>query len=102
MPPYLALEAMAQTCGLHLRHRHDFRVQAYLVSMADLPYAPGFGDEPLTIRATLDAQTSAGAGYSVTVNDRSAGRIIMGHHGFTDAPDTLFRNRFACLSSINA
>ena len=102
MPPYLALEAMAQTCGLHLRQRHDFRVQAYLVSMADLPYAPGLGDEPLTICATLDAQTSAGASYSVTVNDSPAGRITMGRQGIADAPDTFFRNRFACLSSTNA
>lgn len=102
MPPYLALEAMAQTCGLHLRHRHDFRVQAYLVSMADLPYAPGLEDEPLTIRATLDAETKAGASYSVSVNDCPTGRITMGRHGFVDAPDTFFRDRFACLSSTNA
>jgi hypothetical protein len=102
LPPYLALEAMAQTCGLHLRHRHDFRVQAYLVSLADLPYVPDLGDEPLTIRATLDAETRAGASYSLTIDDAPAGRITMGRHGFTDAPDTLFRNRFACLSSINA
>jgi hypothetical protein len=102
LPAYLALEAMAQTCGLHLRQRHDFRVQAYLVSMTDLPYVPGFGVEPLTISATLDAETRAGASYSLTVNDDPAGRIVMGRHGFTDAPDTLFRNRFACLSSTFA
>jgi len=99
LPAYLALEAMAQTCGLHLRHRHDFRVQAYLVSLADLPYVSGLGVDPLTIRATLDAETKAGASYSVTVDDCPAGRILMGRHGFSDAPDTLFRNRFACLSS---
>ena len=40
LPPYLALEAMAQTCGMHLRRRHDFMVHAYLVSMADLLYPP--------------------------------------------------------------
>ncbi len=102
LPAYLALEAMAQTCGLHLRHRHEFRVQAYLVSMTDLPYAPGLGDEPLTICAALDAETRAGASYSLTVNGAPAGRIVMGRHSFADAPDTLFRNRFACLSSTSA
>lgn len=99
LPAYLALEAMAQTCGLHLRHRHDFRVQAYLVSMTGLSHVPGLGDAPLTISATLDAETRAGASYSLIVDDLPAGRIIMGRHGFTDTPDTLFRGRFACLNS---
>lgn len=102
LPPYLALEAMAQTCGLHLRHRHDFRVQTYLVSMAGVSHAPGLGAEPLTIEASLDAETKAGASYSVSVDGRPAGRITMGRGGFTDAPDTLFRTRFACLNSTSA
>lgn len=101
LPPYLALEAMAQTCGMHLRQLHDFRVQAYLVSVADLLYAPGLGAEPLTIRADITAETKAGASYAVTVNDGPACRILIGMHAASDTPDTIFQSRFACLSKIS-
>ena len=96
LPPYLALESMAQACGMHLRHRHDFRIQAYLVSLSDLLHAPGLGDRPLTIRATLTAETTAGASYLVTVDDAPACRILIGRQP-SDQPDTFFRSRFTCL-----
>ena len=94
LPPYLALEAMAQTCGMHLRHLHDFRIQAYLVSVSDLLYAPDLGVEPLTIRADITAETTAGASYAVTVNDAPACRILIGRHAASDSQDTIFQSRF--------
>ncbi|MBE1426294.1 hypothetical protein H4684_002959 [Desulfomicrobium macestii] len=101
LPPYLALEAMAQTCGMHLRYLHDFRIQAYLVSVADLLYAPGLGAKPLTIRADITARTKAGASYAVTVDDGPACRILIGMNAASDSPDTFFQSRFACLSTIS-
>ncbi len=102
LPPYLALEAMAQTCGMHLRHRHDFRIQAYLVSVTDLLYAPDLGTEPLTIRASLIAETKAGASYAVTVNDSRACRILIGQDARPNSLDTFFQSRFACLTKASS
>jgi len=101
LPPFLALEAMAQTCGMHLRRRHDFRIEAYLVSVADLLYAPDLGAKPLTIRADLTAETKAGASYAVKVTDGPACRILIGMHAASDSPDTIFQSRFTCLSKIS-
>jgi predicted hotdog family 3-hydroxylacyl-ACP dehydratase len=97
LPPYLALEAMAQTCGMHLRHRHSFRIQAYLVSVADLLYAPDLGTEPLTIRASMIAETKAGASYAVTVDDGAACRFLIGQEARPNFLDTFFQSRFKCL-----
>ena len=96
LPPYLALESMAQACGMHLRHLHDFRIQAYLVSVSDYVHAPGLGQSVLTIRATLTAETTAGASYTVTVDDAPACRILIGRQA-SDQTDTFFRSRFSCL-----
>lgn len=103
LPPYLALEAMAQTCGLHLRRLHDFRIQAFLVSLTDLPHIPGLGDAALTIRATLLARTKAGASYAVDVAGGPSCRVVMGLTA-TDNPDNLFRERFErlCTPSLSA
>ena len=92
---------MAQTCGMHLRYLLDFRIQAYLVSVADLLYAPGLGAKPLTIRADITAMTKAGASYTVTVNGGPACRILIGMNAASDSPDTFFQSRFACLSTIS-
>ncbi len=100
LPPYLALEAMAQACGMHLRHCHDFRIQAYLVSVSDFLHAPGLGDRPLLIRASLTAETTAGASYLVTVDDGPTCRILIGRQ-VSDQPDTFFRSRFTCLSKAS-
>ena len=100
LPPYLALEAMAQTCGMHLRHRHDFRIQAYLVSMDDLLHDPEPSSTPLTIRAVMIAETKAGARYTVSINDAPACRILIGRQE-SDHPDIFFRSRFACLSKAS-
>lgn len=99
LPPYLALESMAQTCGMHLRHRHDFRIKAYLVAIDDLLHVPG-QSPPLVIRAAITAETTAGASYAVTVNDAHACRILIGRQA-SDMPDTFFRSRFACLSKAS-
>lgn len=99
LPPYLALESMAQTCGMHLRHRHDFRIQAYLVTIDDLLHVPG-PSAPMVIRAAITAETTAGARYAVTVNDAHACRILIGRQA-SDVPDTFFRSRFACLSKAS-
>jgi len=97
LPPYLALEAMAQTCGMHLRRRHDFMVQAYLVSMADLLYLPALGDKALTIRAALTVETTAAAAYAVHIDNGPSCRILMGRHTPSGTPDNLFRSRFERL-----
>jgi predicted hotdog family 3-hydroxylacyl-ACP dehydratase len=100
LPPYLALEAMAQTCGMHLRRRHDFKIQAYLVSLDDLVHVPETRTPSLTIRASMMAETKAGARYEVSVNDAPACRILIGRQA-NDRPDTFFRSRFACLSKAS-
>lgn len=102
LPPYLALEAMAQACGLHLRKRRDFRVRAFLASVSDLVHAPGLGDSPLAIRAVLTAETAAGAAYAVTVEGGPSCRMLMGHEARNE-PDTFFRRRFEalCTPSLN-
>lgn len=97
LPQYLALEAMAQTCGMHLRRRHDFMVQAYLVSMADLRYPPELGKEALTIRAALSAETTAAAAYVVQIDNGPSCRMLMGRHTLSGTPDNLFRSRFERL-----
>lgn len=96
LPPYLALEALAQACGLHLRRRHDFAVRAFLASVSDLVHVPGLGRSPLTIRAALVAETSAGAAYDVVTNGAPACRMLMGHTPLA-FPDTFFRQRFEAL-----
>jgi len=96
LPPYLALEAMAQACGMHLRRRRDFRVRAFLASVSDLVHEPGLGEAPLTIRAVLTAETAAGAAYSVTVEGGPSCRMLMGHEARNE-PDTFFRRRFEAL-----
>lgn len=100
LPPYLALEAMAQTCGMHLRRRHNFKIQAYLVSLDDLVHVPETRTPSLTIRASMMAETKAGARYEVSVNDAPACRILIGRQA-NDRPDTFFRSRFACLSKAS-
>ena len=96
LPPYLALEALAQTCGLHLRHRHGFAVRAFLASVSDLVHDPGLGRSPLTIHATLVAETSAGAAYDVVTDGAPGCRVLMGHTPLA-SPDTFFRERFEAL-----
>lgn len=96
LPPYLALEALAQACGLHLRRRHDFAVRAFLASVSDLVHDPGLGRSPLTIRATLVAETSAGAAYDVVTDGVPTCRMLMGHTPLA-SPDTFFRQRFEAL-----
>lgn len=97
LPPYLALEAMAQTCGMHLRRRHDFMVHAFLVSMADLLYPPALGEKALAIRATLTTETTAAASYTVQIDDGPACRLLMGRNTPSDTPDNLFHTRFKRL-----
>lgn len=101
--PHLALEAMAQACGLHLRHRHAFRVRAYLAAISDLVHEPVLGSEPLTIRATLTSETTTAAAYALRVDDKPGCRMVMGFSDL-DAPDTFFRHRFErlCTPSSNA
>lgn len=94
--PFLALEALAQTCGMHLRRRHGFMARAYLASVSDLLHDPGLGAAVLTIRAALTAETSAGAAYDVATDSGIACRILMGHEPLT-SPDTFFRQRFEAL-----
>ncbi|WP_043775147.1 hypothetical protein [Desulfomicrobium escambiense] len=96
LPPYLALEALAQACGLHLRRRHDFAVRAFLASVSDLVHVPGLGHSSLTIRATLIAETAAGAAYDVIMDGAPACRILMGHTPLA-SPDIFFRQRFEAL-----
>jgi hypothetical protein len=97
LPPYLALEAMAQTCGMHLRRRHDFMIQAYLVSMADLRYPPSLGEKTLVIRAALTTETTTAAAYTLHIDDGPAFRMLMGRRTSTGTPDNLFRTRFERL-----
>ncbi|GAB6112210.1 hypothetical protein [Desulfomicrobium salsuginis] len=96
LPPYLALEALAQACGLHLRRRHDFAIRSFLASVSDLVHDPGLGRSPLTIHATLVAETSAGAAYNVVTDDTRVCRMVMGHTPLA-SPDTFFRQRFEAL-----
>ena len=49
LPPYLLLEALAQTCGMHLRFRRHFLVDVFLASATDLVYKEH--PAPITIRA---------------------------------------------------
>ena len=98
LPPYLALEAMAQACGLHLRKRRGFMVRAFLASVSDLVHEPGLGREALTIRAALTAETSAGAAYAVRIEGGPTCRMLMGYEAVQE-PDTFFRNRFEALCS---
>ena len=98
LPPYLALEAMAQACGLHLRKRRGFMVRAFLASVSDLAHEPGLGREALIIRAALTAETSAGAAYAVRIEGGPTCRMLMGYEAVQE-PDTFFRNRFEALCS---
>ena len=100
LPPYLALEAMAQACGLHLRKRRAFKVRAFLASVSDLVHDPDLGRKGLAIRAVLTAETSAGAAYSVTVEGGPTCRMLMGHTAIQE-PDTFFRRRFEALCSTS-
>jgi hypothetical protein len=100
LPPYLALEAMAQACGLHLRKRRGFMVRAFLASVSDLVHEPGLGREGLIVHAALTAETSAGAAYAVRVEGGPICRMLMGYEA-VEEPDTFFRNRFEALCSTS-
>lgn len=96
--PYLNLEALAQTCGLHLRRRNDFRVQAFLVSVSDLAYPGDAVRAAWTITARLRTETAGGAGYDVEINGVPGGTVVMGRR---DLPrggiDTFSQERFQWL-----
>lgn len=93
LPPYLILEALAQSCGMHLRFRHDFFIDAFLASTKDLIHRDY--PAPVVIEARLTAETSAAASYEVRVNGNAPCRMLM---GYRPAPEnTFFRDRFQCL-----
>lgn len=94
--PSLALEAMAQACGMHLRRLQGFAARAFLASVTDLTTDSSLGSAPLTIRATLTARTSAGASYDVAVDGGPSCRMLMGFEA-QEHPDTFFRERFEAL-----
>lgn len=98
LPEGLILEALAQTCGMHLRFRHDFAVTAYLVRLTNLVCTATMAGSGV-IRATATAQTAAAMSYAVEVEDGPSCRILMGFHPASAAPDTFFLDRFRCLSS---
>lgn len=98
LPEGLILEALAQTCGLHLRFRHDFAVTAYLVRLTNLLCTTNMSGSGV-IRATATAQTAAAMSYELAVEDGPSCRILMGFHPAPAAPDTFFLDRFQCLSS---
>lgn len=95
LPPYLLLEALAQTCGMHLRFRRHFLVDVFLASAADLVYEEH--PAPVTIRARLTGQTGAAASYEAAVESGPPCRMILGYR--PALADTFFRRRFQCLSS---
>lgn len=95
LPPWLALEALMQTCGLHLRHMHAFRIQTYLVSVADIVCTPNMGTEALLIEAILDTQTTAAARYTVRLPGSPQGCVLMGYH--PDTTGTILQTRFERL-----
>jgi hypothetical protein len=98
LPEGLILEALAQTCGLHLRFRHDFAVTAYLVRLTNLLCTATMAGSGV-IRATATAQTAAAISYALEVEDGPSCRILMGFHPAPAAPDTFFLDRFRCLSA---
>jgi hypothetical protein len=98
LPEGLILEALAQTCGLHLRFRHDFAVTAYLVRVTNLRCAEGMAGSGV-IRATAAAHSGAAASYAVEIENGPTCRILMGHGPASDVPDTFFQDRFRCLST---
>lgn len=95
MPPFLNIEALAQTCGLHLRWVHDFHVQAYLLSLSGLTCPDLPPVLPMTIRATLLTRTATAARYAVCIDGGPDCEILMGMRPSPD--DTFFRARFQCL-----
>lgn len=98
LPPFLALEAVTQTCGLHLRFRHGFRVRVVVVRISDLAVPPDLGQDSLTIRATLLGETATAGRYAVRINEGSACTVIMSKEGL-DGPDLIFKERFQCLNT---
>lgn len=95
LPAYLLPEALAQSCGMQLRFRHDFRIAAFLASVADLVYAKP--PTPVIIRARLVAETGMAARYEACADSGEPCRITI---GYRPAPaDTFFRHRFQCLTS---
>lgn len=99
MPPFLDIEALAQTCGMHLRWLHDFQIQAYLLSLSDLTCPEQGPALPLTIRASLLTRTTAAARYAVTVAGGQPCTVLMGLRPSSE--DTFFRTRFQCLSTLS-
>lgn len=98
LAPYLHLEALAQSCGLHLRFVHDFYIQAFLVSISNLDYDPLYCQKKWIIEAQLTAMTPSGARYVVqTQADHAV--IIMGYNHLAE-PDSYFQQRFQCLSTL--
>lgn len=96
--PYLHLEALAQSCGLHLRYIHNFQVQAFLVSIANLTYPLDQAQECWTITATLCAHTSTAALYTVSFLHDCTCTITMGYQD-RETVDTYFQDRFLWLST---
>lgn len=99
LPFVSLLEAMAQSCGLHLRWRHAFLVNAYLVSCSSLTLPPAVGPYPAQhIHARCISVTSQAALYEVLVMPLSLRcRMLVGY-----APSVFqehFHHRFQCLTS---
>lgn len=98
LPAYLNLEALAQTCGLHLRRRNDFRIQAFLVSVTGLVYPPSAVQAAWTITACLQTETSNGAGYQVEIDGLTGCRLVMGRRDLPPGHvETCFQERFQWL-----
>lgn len=107
-PAYLALEAMAQTGGMHFRHCMKFSRHAFLLSIQDtsvLPSMPLSGLAKTTVTQT--AQTDSTAAY--TIQFSCADVLIEGAFlfGCTDygaqfsqsALTTHYRELFQCLQN---
>ena len=95
---------MAQTCGMHLRYRHDFLIQVYLVSVSDLVYSPEGVDEEKLIRAMLRTETGAAALYSVQTPGGPICRMLMGFGQLPQGDENhhILRERFLCLTGTTS
>lgn len=98
LPPYLGLEALAQTCGLHLRRRHEFLVQVYLASMARISW-PKPTMPVRAIHAVLTEETATAARYLLDLNGGPGGEILLSHRALKpeNPARTFFQERFRCL-----
>ena len=96
LPPFLALEAVTQTCGLHLRSVHDFRIRVVVARISMLPVPSDLGHDSLLIHATLLGETAAAGSYAVRINEGPACTVIMGKESL-DGSDHIFKKRFQCL-----